>query len=121
MGKTLFWSERGAIACEKHAPMRGSDSWVWERWSRVSKQDAEALRSQFDETDLCETCRARNEREATADKPQEVRLSFKGLIDYWRLKYGEDRKAADIQIRAALRAYPWLRAYMPADVQAEGF
>ena len=31
----LYWSERGAIACAKHTPYRGSDTWNWERWGPV--------------------------------------------------------------------------------------
>jgi hypothetical protein len=32
----LFWSERGAVACAAHAPYRGSDTWRWERWRRIT-------------------------------------------------------------------------------------
>lgn len=97
--------------------MRGSDSWVWERWSRVSTQDAAAMRAQFEGdnafegAELCETCRARNERETTAEKPVEVRADFEALIDYWRRTFGDARKAANVSIRSALRVYPWLRAH----------
>ena len=48
----LFWSERGAITCGKHAPYRGSDTWRWERWAPVPEcAETAAL--------ICETCRSK--------------------------------------------------------------
>ena len=31
----LYWNEAGAVRCERHAPMRGSDAWCWEHWHAV--------------------------------------------------------------------------------------
>lgn len=33
---TLFWNERGRVACAKHAPGKGTDTWKWERWRRIA-------------------------------------------------------------------------------------
>lgn len=31
----VFWNERGRVVCACcHVPYPGSDTWVWERWSR---------------------------------------------------------------------------------------
>lgn len=35
--ETLYWSERGSVACGDHAPLKGSDTWLWDRWSKVPK------------------------------------------------------------------------------------
>jgi hypothetical protein len=32
----LYWSQQGRIACDKHTPRRGSDTWRWGRWRRMS-------------------------------------------------------------------------------------
>ncbi len=61
MIKTLFWSERGAIACEKHAPFRGSDSWVWERWERVPHEAYAETAFELQ----CETCAAKKQAVGT--------------------------------------------------------
>lgn len=51
----LFWSERGEVACGKHAPYRGSDTWEWERWQAVTPIDRrEAYK--MGERLRCETC-----------------------------------------------------------------
>lgn len=31
----LFWNNNGRIACERHAPAKGTDTWKSERWSKV--------------------------------------------------------------------------------------
>ncbi len=41
---TLYWSERGRIACAEHAPVRGSDTWRWERWQPVPAEVLELPR-----------------------------------------------------------------------------
>lgn len=51
----LFWSEQGAIACSRHAPYRGSDTWVWERWTPISRAEAAEMRSAGLEP-RCEVC-----------------------------------------------------------------
>lgn len=41
MAIQLFWSEHGQVTCERHAPMRGSDSWKWERWRKMTPAEQE--------------------------------------------------------------------------------
>lgn len=38
----LYWSERGQIGCllPGHAPYRGTDTWVWERWKAITSREA---------------------------------------------------------------------------------
>ncbi len=50
---TLFWSERGHITCAKHAPVRNSDTWRWERWQPIP---AEALALPEGDNLRCESC-----------------------------------------------------------------
>ena len=46
----LYWNERGAIACEKHIPFKGSDTWVFERWAKMSGIDKVKVYSHRKET-----------------------------------------------------------------------
>ena len=55
---TLYWSERGCVACATHTPFRGTDTWVWERWKRITPAEAEAFRREVGRAPECETCRA---------------------------------------------------------------
>lgn len=59
---TLFWGERGHIACEKHAPYRGSDTWVWERWSRMPKPAQAEFQALTGKPAICETCASHTKR-----------------------------------------------------------
>jgi CheY-like chemotaxis protein len=34
-GVPLLWSKRGAVACEAHAPVIGSDAWIAEGWAWI--------------------------------------------------------------------------------------
>lgn len=54
---TLYWSERGAVACERHTPYRGSDTWVWERWTAITDADREAWMHEVGAPPKCETCK----------------------------------------------------------------
>ena len=36
---TLYWNEKGEIACEKHTPYKGSDTWSNERWKEMTGID----------------------------------------------------------------------------------
>jgi hypothetical protein len=56
----LFWNERGRIGCAipAHAPYRGSDTWMWERWKRVTPRDASQFERQVGRPIACETCAA---------------------------------------------------------------
>lgn len=53
---TLYWSEDGSIACEKHAPYRGSDTWRSGRWSRMTDDDQAMWRTANPKPAECETC-----------------------------------------------------------------
>lgn len=33
----LYWNEHGAVRCSAHAPIRGTDTWNWERWARFPR------------------------------------------------------------------------------------
>lgn len=35
----LYWNDRGRVACDRHAPMRGSDTWKWEHWRKAPVPD----------------------------------------------------------------------------------
>ncbi len=48
----LYWSERGEIACAKHTPYEGSDTWIWERWAPLPV----AAIAEADYALRCETC-----------------------------------------------------------------
>jgi hypothetical protein len=52
----LFWDEKGHIACPKHAPAKGSDTWIHGRWKVLSKQDRLDLGNDAEELCRCETC-----------------------------------------------------------------
>jgi len=56
----LYWSERGQIGCTTpgHAPYPGSDTWVWERWKRISPRQAEEFEREVGRPPSCETCAA---------------------------------------------------------------
>lgn len=63
----LYWSERGQIGCllPGHAPYRGSDSWVFERWKKVTPREAAEFQRDVGRPIACEVCSA-NARNATA-------------------------------------------------------
>lgn len=54
----LYWSESGHLACGKHAPLKNSDTWIWERWSMVTPEDVAMLESESVPA-TCEVCGAR--------------------------------------------------------------
>jgi hypothetical protein len=39
----LFWARTGAVACGRHTPYPGSDTWVMEGWSRITPRIHEAI------------------------------------------------------------------------------
>ena len=63
----LYWNERGQIGCELpgHAPYRGSDTYVWERWKRITPAQAEAFERELGRAPRCETCAAIARRKET--------------------------------------------------------
>ncbi|TAH37723.1 MAG: hypothetical protein EYC70_07080 [Planctomycetota bacterium] len=54
----LYWDQRGAIACGKHAPLRGSDSWAFDRWRKMAPKDIAGFRRDTGRAPWCETCGA---------------------------------------------------------------
>jgi hypothetical protein len=52
----LYWNDRGAIACEQHAPFKGSDTWLNERWRTMHKAARDGLRTALGHEAGCETC-----------------------------------------------------------------
>ena len=68
---TLYWSERGQIGCAQpgHAPYRGSDTWVWERWKKITPREAAEFEREVRRPPSCETCDAIARRSAEAMGP----------------------------------------------------
>ena len=56
-GRSLFWSQQGAIACGDHIPYPGSDTWVWDRWQRMTDAERQAFQAEAGRPARCETCR----------------------------------------------------------------
>jgi len=56
----LYWSERGQIGCSipGHAPYRGTDTWVWERWKAITPREATEFERDVGRAPACETCAA---------------------------------------------------------------
>jgi hypothetical protein len=49
--KHLFWSKRGEVACEQHAPARQSDRWDAERWQRLPELEGRRITYQCQHCD----------------------------------------------------------------------
>ena len=56
----LVWNERGQIGCTipGHAPYRGTDTWIWERWKAVTPREAAEFESDVGRPPACEVCAA---------------------------------------------------------------
>jgi len=56
----LYWSERGQIGCALpgHAPYRGTDTWVWERWRPITPREAAEFERDVGRPPACEVCTA---------------------------------------------------------------
>ena len=67
----VLWDKRGRVACEEHAPFRGSDTWRWDGWCRMPAKDVADwrvfLQSRGVPEEPCETCRAAIERATKAE------------------------------------------------------
>jgi len=54
----LYWNEQGAINCDKHIPMKDSDTWKSERWQKISVNDRLAIAAEQPTFTLqCEICK----------------------------------------------------------------
>lgn len=58
MNATLLWDEEGQIACEEHAPFRGSDTWVRGRWRPIRTSERIDYEAEIGHAPACETCQA---------------------------------------------------------------
>ena len=60
----LYWNERGQTGCSQpgHAPYRGTDTWVWERWRRITLREAVAFERELGHAVTCEVCAVRARR-----------------------------------------------------------
>jgi len=69
MTPRLLWSEHGAIGCELpgHAPYPGSDTYVWERWRRITPREAAEFEREVGRPPACEACLADSRRPRRAD------------------------------------------------------
>lgn len=54
----LLWNERGQIGCTipGHAPYRGTDTWIWERWKKITLREAAEFERDLGRPIACETC-----------------------------------------------------------------
>jgi hypothetical protein len=62
MKKALYSSEDGRVECPDHAPYRGSDTWHFGRYRRMTAIEQASLRMELDgsvrpDEPLCEICR----------------------------------------------------------------
>ncbi len=62
----LFWSERGRVGCSipGHAPYQGTDTWVWERWKKVTPREAAQFEREVGRPIACEVCASIARRES---------------------------------------------------------
>jgi hypothetical protein len=65
----LYSSEKGSIACKDHAPIKGSDTWRFDRWKPMTADDVEAFERELGHKIACETCAAVKRNEATDATP----------------------------------------------------
>jgi hypothetical protein len=54
----VLWSEQGALACPAHAPFKGSDTWVYERWRPITTAERAEFERDVGRPPECETCRS---------------------------------------------------------------
>lgn len=56
----LRWSERGQIGCELpgHAPYQGTDTWIWERWKKITPREVAEFERELGHPPECEACAA---------------------------------------------------------------
>lgn len=55
----IYNSIMGNIECEKHAPFKGSDTWVWDQYQEMTLEEQEEFRHSVglpDDAPICEEC-----------------------------------------------------------------
>ena len=60
--EALYWSERGEVACGRHTPYPGSDTWAWDGWREMTAADRAGWNREAGNAPVCETCAARGRR-----------------------------------------------------------
>jgi hypothetical protein len=65
----LFSSEKGSIACKDHTPIKGSDTWRFDRWRKMTSEDIEAFERELGHPIACETCAAVKRNAAPESTP----------------------------------------------------
>ena len=66
LAPALWWSAEGQIACARHTPFPGSDTFRWAAWAPLTVADAKALAREIGRAPTCETCAAIELREEEA-------------------------------------------------------
>lgn len=66
----LYWGETGAIACGRHTPYPGSDTWSWERWQAVTPEERHAFEAEVGHPMTCETCDAQRRNNNPEENPE---------------------------------------------------
>ena len=55
---SFYWCQRGHVACGRHTPYPGSDTWVWDSWQEMTRADSESWQRELGKLAVCETCEA---------------------------------------------------------------
>jgi hypothetical protein len=60
----LLWNERGQIGCALtgHAPHRGHDTWIWERWRPITLNEHVDFAAEVGHAPECESYAVRGRR-----------------------------------------------------------
>ena len=53
----LFWNNRGAVCCARHAPYPGTDTWRWQRWMVMPDEAKAVWQAEVGAPAKCECCR----------------------------------------------------------------
>lgn len=59
----LYWDHEGQIACEQHAPGRGTDTWRLDRWEPMGPDSVAIFTDEVGRAPECECCAAIARRE----------------------------------------------------------
>jgi len=54
--RCIYMSEPGEMACGRHSPGHGSDSWVVDRWAAITTAEASEFQHVVGRPPTCETC-----------------------------------------------------------------
>jgi len=76
----LYHSERGQFACTNHTPVKGSDTWNFDRWRRITPAVIEAYERDLGRKPVCETCAAIERNEAAKPATDEGRTPAEDAV-----------------------------------------